>query len=222
MKKLVIFDCDGTLVDSEHLYNSITASLLNGLGFDEYTPERCIADFAGHSWTSIRKILQERHGADIPRNIVDQYIARANKAMHEGLSATDHAHDVLSTLTASDTPICVASNGERKNVLDSLKIAGLSEFFPPDTHVFTKIQVPNPKPAPDLFLYAAEKMSFAPEHCLIIEDSVAGVQAAVAANIKVLGFIGTAHDPERARESLRKAGAQVIIDSLIHIHDHLS
>jgi HAD superfamily hydrolase (TIGR01509 family) len=221
MKKLVIFDCDGTLVDSEYLYNSITASLLNGLGLDEYTPQRCIADFAGHSWTSIRKILAERHGTDIPRDIVDQYIVRANQAMHKGLKASDHAHDVLSALKSQEIPFCVASNGERTNVLDSLKIGKLGEFFPPDTHIFTKIQVPNPKPAPDLFLFAAENMGFAPSDCLVVEDSPTGVQAAVAANMDVLGFIGTAHDQNHACESLENAGATAIINSLIHIHDHM-
>jgi beta-phosphoglucomutase-like phosphatase (HAD superfamily) len=114
----------------------------------------------------------------------------------------------------------VASNGERGNVIKSLEVTGLLHHFDED-RVFTKIQVERPKPAPDLFLFACEKMQVAPANALAIEDSVAGVAAARAADIHVLGFTGTAHNKENHAKMLKNAGADAIIDTLIHIEAHL-
>lgn len=219
MPDLIIFDCDGTLVDSETLYNSITAELLNELGFEEYTPELCIELFAGQAWSTIKAGLEERHGAEIPKDIVERYIAIANARMDTDLQTPLGADDVVSALKA-ERSICVASNGERNNVIKSLKITGLMDHFIED-HIFTKIQVEQPKPAPDLFLFAAERMGFESSHCLVIEDSPAGVAAAVAANMKVIGFTGCAHDQDQQAELLKNAGAKIITDKLIHITDYI-
>ncbi len=219
MPDLIIFDCDGTLVDSEYLYNSITAELLNGLGFAEYTPELCIALFAGQAWGSIKVILEEKHGGEIPRDIIDRYIALANARMEDDLQSPEDAHHVVETLKQSKS-ICVASNGERNNVIKSLTLTGLYDHFH-DDHIFTKIQVGRPKPAPDLFLFAAEQMGFAPEQCLVIEDSVAGITAAKAAGMRSIGFFGTAHDQDAQAKALKNAGADVLAGQLIHILDHI-
>lgn len=216
---LIIFDCDGTLVDSEYLYNAITAELLNGLGFDEYTPELCIELFAGQAWSMIKTTLEEKHGQAIPRDIVDLYIKTANSRMDTDLQAPDHAHHVLETLSAEGKAVCVASNGERNNVIKSLNVTGLFGFFD-ESRIFTKIQVERPKPAPDLFLFTAEQMGFTPAQCLVIEDSPTGVRAAKAAGMSAIGFTGTAHDQEKQGEALKTAGADVVTDTLIHIPEH--
>lgn len=218
MPELVIFDCDGTLVDSELLYNTVTAELLNGLGFDEYTPELCIELFGGQSWGTIKAVLEEKHGQAIPRDIIDQYIKTANARMDD-LKSPDDVHHVVET-AKSKAAICVASNGERNNVIKSLRVTGLFDHFG-EERIFTKIQVERPKPAPDLFLFTAKQMGFAPEQCLIIEDSPAGVTAAKAANMKVIGFTGTAHDKAAQSDLLRNVGADVITDRFIHILDHI-
>ena len=219
MANLIIFDCDGTLVDSEYLYNSITAELLNELGYKEYTPELCLELFAGQSWSTIRHDLEARHGNPMPDDIIQRYIRIANEKMNHDFDAAPHANDVLHKLGA-DRQICVASNGERNNVIKSLEVTELLHHFD-ETRIFTKIQVEKPKPAPDLFLFACNQMQTDPNNTLIVEDSVAGVKAALAANIHVLGYIGTAHNQEKQAKALKEAGAEAIIDSLIHIEGHL-
>jgi HAD superfamily hydrolase (TIGR01509 family) len=219
MPKLIIFDCDGTLVDSEYMYNSITAELLNEIGFPEYTPELCLELFAGQSWSTIRADLEIRHQAKLPDDIIERYIRIANRRMSDDFSEAPGAGEVVASLSKTHT-LCVASNGERNNVLKSLEVTGLLPYFSTD-RIFTKIQVPRPKPAPDLFLFACEQMKCAPAEALVIEDSIAGVRAAVAAGIRVLGYIGTAHDPALARRNLEAAGAQAIIEQLIHINAQL-
>ncbi|NCT41223.1 MAG: HAD family phosphatase [Alphaproteobacteria bacterium] len=218
-KDLIIFDCDGTLVNSEMLYNTITSELLTEMGFSEYTPLRCVELFGGQSWSTIKTILEDKHGAAIPRDLVDRYIQIASVRMDKDLIAADGAEDVICTLKDSHS-ICVASNGERGNVLKSLNMTGLMPYFHED-HVFTKIQVPRPKPAPDLFLFTAEQMGFEPEQCLIIEDSPTGVRAAVAAGITVIGYTGCAHDRAVQADMLDNAGANIITDNLIHILQHV-
>ena len=216
---LIIFDCDGTLVDSEHLYNAITAELLNEIGYTEYTPELCLELFAGHSWTTIRQRLEERHGEPPPPDITQRYIRIANEKLDDNFDPAPHANDVLTNLKAR-SKICVASNGERGNVIKSLNVTGLLPHFK-EEHIFSKIQVERPKPAPDLFLYACANMNEPPEKSIVIEDSAAGVKAARAANIDVLGYVGTSHNKDKQASLLKAAGATTIIDSLIHIEQHL-
>ncbi len=218
MHHLIIFDCDGTLVDSEHLYNSITSELLNEIGYAEYTPEICMERFTGQSWSTIRLTLEEHHGEKMPDDIIERYIRIANEKMNHDFDAAPHADAVLKTLSTRHQ-MCVGSNGERNNVIKSLQVTNLFDYFG-EERIFTKIQVEKPKPAPDLFLFACDQMQTKPENALIIEDSPAGVAAARAANIHVLGYVGTAHDTEKQAKALKNAGADAIIDSLIHIETH--
>lgn len=219
MARLILFDCDGTLVDSEHLYNSITAELLNGLGFHEYSTERCIELFAGQAWSAIKSTLEEKHGAVIPADIVQLYIQVANKKMDIDLEIPEGVIEVLD-FAQHNFQICVASNGERNNVIKSLSVTNLKRFFS-DEHIFTKIQVERPKPAPDLFLFAAENMGAAPNECIVIEDSEAGVRAGVAAGMHVIGFTGCAHDQDKQKAALADAGAHQIFASMRDVQSAL-
>jgi beta-phosphoglucomutase-like phosphatase (HAD superfamily) len=216
---LIIFDCDGTLVDSEYLYNSITSELLNEIGYSEYTPALCLELFAGMAWSAIRAELEIRHQTKMPDDIIQRYIRIANERMSHDFNAAPHACSVVDSLS-KDYALCVASNGERNNVIKSLEVTGLLPFFSED-RLFTKIQVARPKPAPDLFLFACARMNTAPQDALVIEDSLAGVRAAKAAGIRVLGYVGTAHDPATARRTLADAGADDVISSLLDISKHL-
>ncbi len=216
---LIIFDCDGTLVDSEPLYNTVTAELLNEIGYAEYTPQVCLERFAGKSWSTIRDELEDRHKEPMPADIIQRYIKIAGSRMDSDLKPAAQANTVLQSLIPH-TQICIGSNGERGNVIKSLRVTGLLPHFEED-RIFTKIQVERPKPAPDLFLFACDQMRSAPENALVIEDSPAGVHAARAAGIDVLGFVGTAHDKAAQAAVLQKAGANTIIDELIHIERHL-
>ena len=217
---LIIFDCDGTLVDSEYLNNKVSSDLLIEFGLTEYTPEKCIEEFTGSTWTNIRSDLEARHNVKLPDDLISNYIARVHAEMEKGLPPIKGAIDFVVT-SQSKFKICVGSNGERSNVMKSLSLCGFSPKFFQDDNIFTRIQVPNGKPAPDLFLYAAEKMNTEPSKCLVIEDSPTGVLAGVAAGIEVWGFVGTAHDQKSQEKKLIEAGASRVFSDFIHMGEAL-
>ncbi len=212
---LIIFDCDGTLVDSETLNNNVTSDILLGLGLKEYTRDACLNFFEGRSWNEMFVELKNKHGDVIPDNIVDMYVERVRAAIPDNVKIIDGALDLLIAVSKI-FPICIASNGECQNVLTEIKATGLDRFFD-ESKIFTKVQVQNPKPAPDLFLYTAEKMKVDPSRCLVIEDSPTGVQGGVAAGMDVFGFVGASHDSENQKNKLLGAGAKQVFDDFIHI-----
>ncbi|MEM6812133.1 MAG: HAD-IA family hydrolase [Pseudomonadota bacterium] len=216
---LIIFDCDGTLMDSEYLNNKVAAEVLTNYGLDGYTTEICLRDFAGHSWTEIKQMIDAKHNIDLPQSVIQTYIDTVQIRMKEELDVVEGALDFVSWSHERFT-ICVGSNGERSNVMRSLSIGGFDPYFS-DENIFTKIQVANAKPAPDLFLFAAEKMEHHPKTSLVIEDSVSGVRAGVAAGMDVIGFTGAAHDKNQAELDLKQAGATMIFDQFIHIQQYL-
>ena len=219
---LTIFDCDGTLIDSELLYNTVISDLLCESGLDHYTPELCLERFTGLTLSTIRAQVEEEHKIDLETRITpDIYVSRAQAQMDKGLYAIVNADQLLAR-SRTLGKVCVASNGERSSVIKSLKMTGLYDSFDGgEDHIFTKIQVQNAKPAPDLFLYAAERMDVLPKDCAVIEDSVAGVRAGIAAGMYVLGFTGSHHNPALHAMALKEAGAHRIFSDLIHIADYL-
>ena len=218
--ELIIFDCDGTLVDSEVLNNQATLDVLSSLGVEGYTLDHAFHHWMGTTYSSIALTVQMERNVVLPEDFVRRCIARVAELQQVDLRAVMNAADLVDGLTGRYAS-CVASNGERTNVINSIHLTGLNEFFP-EERIFTKIQVKNPKPAPDLFLFAAEKMGVVPEACLVIEDSEAGVTAGVAAGMIVVGFIGTSHDRAKQEIRLKNAGAHFIVDDLIHIKSMLS
>ena len=217
---LIIFDCDGTLTDSESVNNRALLEVLHEEGFTHYTLEHAYAHWVGTTVSSICLAIQTETGRRVPPDILPRYIARVAALQKTDLVAVPGAPELVRA-AQSHFKICVASNGERGNVIASLAQIGLIPPFDEET-IFTKTQVKNPKPFPDLFLYAAERMGAAPEKCLVIEDSVAGVAAGVAAGMTVFGFSGSSHSPEKAATYLKKAGAARVFPSLIHIREELN
>lgn len=212
---LIIYDCDGTLTDTERLYAQITCGLLHENGLETYTPEKCLAEFQGKTWNAIRHKIETENNIKLCDDIVERYSEKAREKMKSSLQPVEGVLELLQS-TSQTHAICVGSNGERSNVLQSLHQLDFVSFFTED-RIYTKCQVERGKPDPDLFLYAAEQMGYAPERTLVIEDSIPGVQAGVAAGMHVIGFTGTAHDPKEAESRLRQAGAHTIIQELIHI-----
>ncbi len=210
---LIIFDCDGTLVDSEYLNNKVTSDLLTGYGFPQYTTEHLIEAFAGLSMSDVKRIVEAETGTILPPSFLTDYMVRVNDEVPSLLKQIDGVVDTIDRLR-HDIRICVGSNGERSNVLRSIKYAGLGPYFPDDV-VFTKDMVAHAKPAPDLFLLAAEKMGAAPERTLVIEDSITGAKAGKAAGMTVIGLTATFHDSDRQAGALLAAGAH-------HIAGHFS
>ncbi len=216
---LIIFDCDGTLTDSEYVNNRAMIEILEEEGITQYDLPHAYKHWVGTTVSGILLQIQMETGKQFPENFVQRYINRVAQLQHTNLRTVEYAPELVAA-AKTKFKICVASNGERNNVLSSLEQTGLMVNFTTD-NVFTKIQVKNPKPWPDLFLFAAQSMGAEAPRCLVIEDSAAGVRAGVAAGMKTWGFTGSSHDPAAQAQTLKSAGAQLVFERLIHIREKL-
>lgn len=216
---LLIFDCDGTLVDSEYLNNLATIRLLHDEGLTQYDMDYALKNFVGLRFKNIIASIAQETGRSFPTDMSERYVAMANELMPQYLKKIPGAEELVAA-AAQHGKICVASNGQRGNVITALEMTNLKKYFN-DDQIFTGTDVANGKPAPDLFLFAANKMKTPIDECLVLEDSVAGVTAAKAANIRVIGFTGAHKNPEPHAETLKTAGATETYDSFIHIRERL-
>lgn len=216
---LVIFDCDGTLVDSETLNNVSTSEILTEIGLEQYTPDYSMATFIGRSQPVIWKIIEEQTGKPLPADINQRYIARIARNRDLYLKAAPDALNVVEQIRKTHK-ICVGSNGELENVRTSIEGAGLSPFFPADK-IYVAAMVQNPKPEPDLYLFAAKQTGATPTRSLVIEDSIVGAMAGINAGMTVYGYTGLAHDPADQAQKMRDIGVHHISDSLLGILDIL-
>ena len=201
---LLIFDCDGVLVDSEPLSCALDAELLTEIGLP-YTADDIRRQFVGVSFKDMVARIEAEHG----RKLQADFGARLDSALFARFE-TDlkPIEGVRETILSLPYPRCVASSSTPHRIALSLRVTGLADLF---DHVFSSTQVPRGKPAPDLFLHAAGHMNFRPEDCLVIEDSTAGVQAANAAGMRVIGFTGGGHCGPDHTEKLRQEGATAIV-----------
>ncbi|MBP7722331.1 MAG: HAD family phosphatase [Alphaproteobacteria bacterium] len=216
---LLIFDCDGTLVDSEYLNNYATIQLLHGEGLTQYDMDYAFEHFVGLRLKHILDGISKETGHIFPADIIERYIALVEKLAPSQMKTISGALELVAE-ASKRVKICVVSNGQRDNVLSSLEMANVRKYFE-ESYIFTGLMAPNPKPAPDLFLLAAERLNAQTNKCLVIEDSVAGVTGAVAAGMRTFGFVGTHTDQSGYAERLKKAGAVEIFTSLIHIREQL-
>ena len=195
---LIIFDCDGVLVDSEPIVNRVFVEMLAESGFTlDY--ERSLKEFAGSSMSNRLQVTQQRLGWVAPRDFVAHFDRRLKKVMESELRPVPGVGEVLGQLSL---PRCVASNGSPEDMRFRLQKAGLLGWF--DGKMFSASEVSKGKPAADLFLYAAKRLRVEPSRCAVIEDSLPGVQAGVSAGMVVFGYAHlTSH------QTLQKAGARV-------------
>ena len=209
---LVIFDNDGVLVDSEPLSNRHLAAYLTELGHPT-TYEDSIRDYMGSAIHRVHDLIEERTGKRLPADFDDVFHARVFAAFERELKPVPGVADVLEKLAADGVPYCVASSGSHERIRVGHRAAGLNRFFD-DGRIFSSQDVGRGKPAPDLFLYAAERMGTTPERCVVVEDSPLGVQAAVAAGMDVYGF--TAMTPaEKLSGATRLFGDMRELSSLL-------
>ncbi|MFG2649697.1 HAD family hydrolase [Streptomyces sp. NPDC048436] len=209
---LVIFDNDGVLVDSEPLSNAILAAYLTELGHST-TYEDSLRDYMGAAVHRVHDLVLERSGQRLPEDFDVTFHARVFEAFERELEPVAGAVDVLEKLVADGVPYCLASSGSHERIRVGHRRTGLDQWFG-DERIFSSEDVGRGKPAPDLFLYAAERMGVAPEKCVVIEDSPLGVRAAVAAGMDVYGF--TAMTPAE-----RLAGATELFGDLRELADLL-
>jgi HAD superfamily hydrolase (TIGR01509 family) len=183
---LVIFDNDGVLVDSEPISNRLLAAYLTELGHPT-SYEDSIRDYMGSAMHRVHELVLDRTGKRLPHDFDDVFHARVFAAFERELKPVAGAGDVLEKLTADGTPYCVASSGSHERIRVGHRTTGLDRWFD-ESRIFSSQDVGRGKPAPDLFLYAAERMGAAPERCVVVEDSPLGVRAALAAGMDVYGF----------------------------------
>ncbi len=183
MHDAVIFDCDGTLVDSEGLSAEVFCELLAGLGHAA-DPADILLRFRGQQFARSLDELEARYGA-LPDDFADRFRSRTLDVYRERLCEIAGAAALLEAMTH---PACVASNAPRAKIELCLEAAGLSRFFP-RPRVFSAYEVGAWKPEPGLFLHAAEAMGASPRRCLVVEDSAPGVAAALAAGMPVVALL---------------------------------
>ncbi|MEU3746693.1 MULTISPECIES: HAD family hydrolase [Streptomyces] len=182
--ELVIFDCDGVLVDSERIYCRVDREVFASLGA-EFTEAEVADLFVGSSHEMLTAIVEERRGGTLEPGWQAPFKQRYEDALDAELTAVEGVTGVLDALAV---PYCLASNGSHTSIRKNLGRAGLLDRF--EGRMFSARDVARGKPAPDLFLHAAATMGVAPERCAVVEDSLYGVRAARAAGMRAFGYCG--------------------------------
>jgi HAD superfamily hydrolase (TIGR01509 family) len=206
---MVIFDCDGVLVDSEKISNEVLAEMLRAEGLPT-TIEQARGDYQGLLLGEIVDAVEARLGRPLPDDWVADYERERSEVFRRELRAVPGVKEVVRRATDAGVKVCVASQGKLEKTRLSLDLTGLRELFV-DNALFSAHSVPRGKPHPDLFLQAASTMGVEPSNCVVIEDTPSGVTAAVRAGMRVFGY---AADSDAV--ALREAGAEVF-----HSHDQL-
>lgn len=202
--RAVIFDCDGVLVDSEILVGRIEAEMLEALGA-EITLDDIVANFMGLSDATMAEALRRDWGIELPETFDAERTARTYAAFDTDLEAVPGIGAVLDHLVARAVPLAVASSSAPDRITRSLTLTGLADPFA--DHVYSAAMVARGKPAPDLFLYAADQLGVEPGDCVVVEDARPGVLAGVAAGMQVIGFTAAGHCAPGHVEVLHDAGA---------------
>ena len=205
---MVIFDCNGVLVDSEPLATAIVSQEFMRAGF-AVTPDLVARYFTGRRQSDMFAEVEIAAGRKLPHGFAETVTLATLRKFRAELRPPAHAAHALSWLRG---PKCVASSSSLDRIRVSLETTDLLRFFEPD--LFSAGDVANGKPAPDLFLHVAGQMRVNPSDCLVVEDSPAGVTAAVAAGMTVIGFVGGSHASSTLGAQLGEAGARAVISDL--------
>jgi HAD superfamily hydrolase (TIGR01509 family) len=205
---LVIFDCDGVLVDSEVISCRAHAATLTHHGYP-ITAGQVLDRFLGVSDREARLTIEAELGRSLPSDFEARVKQATLQRYADDLQPVPH---VAEAVAAINLPKCVASSGTPEKIRHGLICAGLYDILAP--HIFSASQVKRGKPAPDLFLFAAERMNASPARCVVIEDSIPGVTGARAAGMTVLGFHGGSHCRPGYADTLRAAGVAATFDDM--------
>ena len=205
---MVIFDCNGVLVDSEPIAAAVAAKEFTRAGFP-LTPEIVARYFTGRRSADMFAAVEAATRRKLPPNFSAVVVAATLRRFRAELRAMPHMAYALTWLRG---PKCVASSSSLDRIRVSLETTNLIRFFEP--YLFSASDVPHGKPAPDLLLHAAAKMRVAPTDCIVVEDSATGVAAAHAAGMTPIGFVGGTHADASTGASLMAAGARTIITDM--------
>jgi HAD superfamily hydrolase (TIGR01509 family) len=206
--ELIIFDCDGVLIDSEVIANRVNVEVLAGLGI-EFTLEEYMERFVGVSLRDEVLEIETLRSVKLPEDYEGRLMSHKYKIFDAELKAIEGIVDLV---TSIKTPKAVASGSSPERLEYTLKLTHLWELFAP--HIYSTTLVPKSKPAPDIFLYTATQFGINPEKCLVIEDSTLGVRAGVAAGMTVIGFSGGSHIKDGHAEKLLELGASKVFSNM--------
>ena len=211
---LVIFDCDGVLVDSEPIGNRYIAEAISELGLP-MSQKEALSRFLGGKLSRLRLNLEAEMGIELGDEWVDAIYEKQFKAFREELEIIPGIVEVLDALEAAGVTYCIGSNGPLKKMEVSLGVTNLYDRV--DGRIYSADMVADPKPAPDLYLHCAEQFELAPERCAVIEDSPTGVRAGVAAGMRVFGY-----GADSGEDALAEAGAHVTFSDMTRLPGLLS
>lgn len=206
---LIIFDCDGVLVDSEAIGNRFIAEALTGLGM-QTSAEEALSEFLGGKLTHIKAGIEKKLSILLPDDWVDKIYEKQFAEFRRSLKSIDGIEEVLKRISAAGIMMCVGSNGPPKKMKVSLGVTKLERYF--DGRIFSADHVGVPKPAPDLYLHCAQQLGISPQQCLVVEDSPRGASAGVAAGMTVFGFSGAGN-----AEALWKVGCETVSSDMRHL-----
>ncbi|MER9370842.1 HAD family phosphatase [Mesorhizobium sp. M0491] len=217
LPKLVIFDCDGILVDTENLANRRLAEWLTAAGYPT-SFEYCRKNFSGRSMASVQKEIEAETSVRLGVDFVDRWNAGLPDLFAHGVEAIPYVREFVEAVGSAGIAYCVATSARVSKMHITLGQTGLLPLF--EHAMFSSTMVSRGKPFPDLFLHAAKTMGFAPADCIVIEDSVAGTQAGIAAGMRVFSYHA---DPYSDRAGLIQAGGILFDDmrelaGLVPIH----
>jgi HAD superfamily hydrolase (TIGR01509 family) len=203
---LVIFDCDGVLVDSEAISNEVLAQMLSAAGLPT-TLAQARREYQGLLLSEVASRVEAKLGQVLPSGWIEGYERERNDAFRGGLRAIAGAHEVVHRVSGAGVKVCVASQGRLEKTRFTLGLTGLTSLFAADA-LFSAESVPRGKPHPDLFLHAAQTMQVEAARCTVVEDTASGITAAVAAGMCALGYAA-----DSDAQALRGAGAAAIFHS---------
>lgn len=204
--ELVIFDCDGVLVDSEYLSSLIVSELLTKAGH-AISASEVSERYSGLIMLDILKRLEKQTNSYFSLNIAQEMHKEFAARMVSELQAIKGAHKAVAELTI---PYCIGSNSSSENLTAMLKLLDLYSLFEGRAFSAQDVGTKRVKPDPNVFLFAAETFNVKPEHCLVIEDSVHGIAAAKAANMRIVGFTGGSHSYSAHNNILVESGAETV------------
>ncbi len=210
----VLFDCDGVLVDSESITNGVLRSMLGDMGW-KMTEAECMGHFIGHLVQDQSALILRHTGQQIDDAWIAGFRVRRNQALNDSLRAIEHIHEALDKITQRyGEKIACASGADRQKVVLQLTKTGLLHFF--DGRIFSGVEMPKSKPAPDVYLAAAAALGADPKRCAVIEDSPTGARAGVAAGCSVFAFCPDSPS-HSAPQTMRAVGASHVFTSMAQL-----
>jgi len=210
--QLIIFDCDGVVADSEALANRLLAESITKIGTPT-TMDDSIRLFMGKRWQDCMQAITNWTGAPLPATFEADHRALSHARMRDEVLSVPGLEPFLKAHRGY--AICMASSSGHEWLDHCVDKFGLRRYF--GRNLFSAIDVPNGKPAPDIFLHAAGRMGFSPEACLVLEDSPSGISGALAAGMTVVGFLGGSHILDGHDERLRSAGAHHLANNFTEV-----